>query len=658
MSSLFKKKKIASLAVSALLMTTGQSFAGAVEDQEFVSQPMLEFERGVELSEAAVVDLLSSLEPRAIEIASTRLGPVWVENSALIRLPISRAAVGSFKLMNASGLVVGIMLDAYGQEITEEIYEAELDEATRKAGPIHPTLAAAMQAAKPDEKLPVLVWFKVPDRRPAAERPDPNADLGMIEADAMLAAIEAGQTAKLEGATRTLRDRVGEMGVGAALESIEGFPILVGELSTLEIEALAGLADIIDISLNELCEPNGDLQRRVVKADIVNARGIRGTAVKTAVVEVGGRANPSHPYLTLAHQNTTYSYLNYHADAVAGIINSGHPEVQGIAINAPIWLGGGSSSSHLMNRTSAARAWGARVFNNSWGNVGSSSVPNAQCRFFDALALDYWRTIVFSAGNHGADPPRNPANLYNGIVVGASFDKHTLSTSDDVMAAFSAWRDPSSANGDRELPQVVAPGERIKSLRDQAPWLWTPGLNGTSLSAPAVSAVASLLIDRRTILSVWPEVIRAVLMATAITNIEGNTRLSDKDGAGQIRADLADDVVRGARGDIGGVGYTCSAPQLAVVGNMSLQANKRVRVSMSWATDPDYGHYTTRPGADLDLQIVAPNGQVVATSSSWDNTFEIVDFTPAASGTYAIRVHKYRCSFNPGYLGWAWWQAP
>ncbi len=54
------------------------------------------------------------------------------------------------------------------------------------------------------------------------------------------------------------------------------------------------------------------------------------------------------------------------------------------------------------------------------------------------------------------------------------------------------------------------------------------------------------------------------------------------------------------------------------------------------------------------MQIIGPGGNVVAGSYSWDNTYEIVDFVAPTTGTYRLRVTKYRCNYTPKWLGWAW----
>ena len=78
---------------------------------------------------------------------------------------------------------------------------------------------------------------------------------------------------------------------------------------------------------------------------------------------------------------------------------------------------------------------------------------------------------------------------------------------------------------------------------------------------------------------------------------------------------------------------------------------------ISWTTDPSFFDYTNRPSADIDLQVVDPNGVVVASSASWDNASEIVEFDSWLGGTYTVRAVNYRCD-KPTFLGWAWDTSP
>ena len=67
------------------------------------------------------------------------------------------------------------------------------------------------------------------------------------------------------------------------------------------------------------------------------------------------------------------------------------------------------------------------------------------------------------------------------------------------------------------------------------------------------------------------------------------------------------------------------------------------RIAISWTTDPAFADYTTRPSADIDLQVVDSLGRVVATSASFDNTTEIVEFDSWTAGTYTVRAINFRC---------------
>jgi hypothetical protein len=69
-------------------------------------------------------------------------------------------------------------------------------------------------------------------------------------------------------------------------------------------------------------------------------------------------------------------------------------------------------------------------------------------------------------------------------------------------------------------------------------------------------------------------------------------------------------------------------------------------VALSWSTDPDDSSYPGRPHADLDLLLHrVSNNQLVASSASADNTYELVDFTASAAGEYALR-YSLTCPVN------------
>lgn len=224
-----------------------------------------------------------------------------------------------------------------------------------------------------------------------------------------------------------------------------------------------------------------------------------------------------------------------------------------------------------------------------------------------------------------------------------------------MISSFSSGLGPISTNGDRIKPEVAAPGQNITSTTNSSPWIGGIG-SGTSYASPMVAGEAALLINRNSSLSYWPEAVKAIIMTTAVHNITGDARLSTLDGAGGVAADRADDIAHGVGGSWGAQNYGCDASTPLDVATITLNANQRTRATIAWDNNPDYSDYVNRPSADLDLQVVDPSGIVVAGSYSFDNTYEIVDFTPSISGTYKLRVNKFRCDLTPKWLGWAWRQ--
>jgi len=75
-------------------------------------------------------------------------------------------------------------------------------------------------------------------------------------------------------------------------------------------------------------------------------------------------------------------------------------------------------------------------------------------------------------------------------------------------------------------------------------------------------------------------------------------------------------------------------------------------VALVWDSNPA-SNYTTDPlNADLDLNVVGPITS--EWSSSWDNSYETVDFAAPVSGNYQIKVRNYRFSGTGEYVAVAW----
>jgi hypothetical protein len=442
-------------------------------------------------------------------------------------------------------------------------------------------------------------------------------------------------------------------------------PAVALDLGPDDIREVSGWPEVAHVYLDAIAEPEMEVARSSIQASIVQRRGRSGTGQRIAMVEVGGRV-AANPWLEV-HQDETFACQTDHTTGVAGLINSAHPTVHGVAPGARLWVGGSCAglTSELQDRSEAAADWGARAINVSWGTfIGLT--PGAHDRFFDDMVLNRHVVVVKSAGNRagscaGDGYLTSPALAYNLITVGGYDDRNTNTWTDDIMDECSSYVNPVSTYDDREKPEIVAPSMNINStvkLETSATGVGNIG-SGTSWSAGLVTGGVALLMQRAPGLQFWPEAVKAILMATAVHNVEGAREVSDRDGAGGISLDRADDVARRIRGDWNGVAYECSAssPGPTVDVPMSLVAGRRTRAVIAWNSDPAYDSYDVQPSADLDLAVLDGSDTVVAHSATLDNTFELVDFVPQASGSYTLRVTAERCDMSPRYLGWAWWRA-
>ncbi|HMO13650.1 MAG TPA: S8 family peptidase [Pirellulaceae bacterium] len=609
-----------------------------------------------------IAPILKAAEALALSFAEQelKLGKSEIVSRSMVLLP-SEQPIFAFKILDELGMVHDIVLDGQGRSQTREALFDKEDLIYGKSGRIHPSLQDRLSFSRDnDEEIPVLIWIRVPNEVPLPTLPSPDDAYDEKTAEKLQRDFAGVAMIRNKAYADSVLEKLIDDGADAVLA--EDAPMIATALTKDQIFDLAADKDVLEIYLDSINEQQSNVARRVVGADIVNNRGITGNGIRVAVIERYGRVNLNNPYLNVAQQQMTYTSLHWHAASVAGVIASRHSTHRGIAPFVQLYVGGSHAGwdSELQQSMTWARTWGARVINNSWGYDDTSRVPNAMARYLDNLVFTHRMTVVNSAGNRGAQTVpnvTNPATAYNIITVGSFDDRNTLLTADDVMSTFSSYLNPTSTSGDRIKPEVVAPGTAIINLTNASPWLHG-GVNGTSFSAPAVSGIAALIMQRAPSLQQWPEVVKAIIMATALQNLEGAARLSTRDGAGGVQAHLADDVTRGVNGGWGGTNYNTNAAFTTNLRTISLVAGKRTRVVIAWNNNPNYASYASRPSADVDLQILGPNGQVVIGSYSFDNTYEIVDFVPSVTGNYTIRARKHRMDMTPGYLGYAWYRVP
>ncbi|HSB12109.1 MAG TPA: S8 family serine peptidase [Blastocatellia bacterium] len=441
-------------------------------------------------------------------------------------------------------------------------------------------------------------------------------------------------------------------------------PIVVAEIPNAMLEELAQLPQVGRIFDNPAGIPALAVSIPTIKAQRVWNAGFTGANVKVAVVELpfqGSSAVSGNPNLIAASfYDPNSTTPGAHAVGVAGVICSTEPVYKGVSHGVmPGNLLSGNATTVFADEANRATSWaagqGANVINQSYGDQSPTGQLNDFSKYDDYIVSNYFPTIAVSAGNN---PPSlvvaNPAIAYNVIGVGEFATGGTPDWVNDFMAPTSAFINPQSAHGDREKPDVAAPGGVISLSETFDPISgWLKSWSGTSFAAPHVSGTAILLMSKKPSLKIYPETIKAIVMASAIHNIEGNSRLSDKDGAGGIQAKAAYDIVANGWHSASFVSNGCA--DLSNAPALFATAGQLVRVVISWLVPID-ANLTNYTFADADLSVSSPNHSQTWTSTSFDNNFEIVEFTAPQTGVYSVQACYKAGQSNPIQLmGYAYY---
>ncbi len=368
-------------------------------------------------------------------VASKQLGfnSVQVVAVSAAVSPISLTPFWACKVVDANGELHEVVFDKDGTLFDDKL-AAELVLSRFEGGNIHPDLASAAALATDQELIPIIIWCRV-EELPMAPRINPEGKLDeLLMAKAVPMPLAFDQLPQIVRVTEKLEQFAADIRVA------DDAPMVFATVPKSRIEEIAGMAETQDVYLNGFSEPMLNIARQVSRAHTVNSRGVDGRGIKVGVIEVGGKVSTQNPFLSGVVQYEPNSCLANHAALVAGVVGGRHSIHRGIAPGSSLFVGGScsGSESELQLATTAARNWGARVVNNSWGYLSPSRVPNAMARYLDSQSWQYSQTIVQAAGNTGRywQNVINPAQFYNGIAVGAFDDRGTVTVNDDAMADF------------------------------------------------------------------------------------------------------------------------------------------------------------------------------------------------------------------------------
>jgi len=614
---------------------------------------------------------LSAEDQKLLEVAAKRRGldasRLQLLKNTTVELPLTGRHVETAKVLNTTnGQVFPVSIDEQGQEVEFSTLKAEEQRAYRaRYGKFDPKLHKKVQDVRGDQKIKIAFWLNTEDLE-AQDPRDGRTDLSREEVDALLARrmdqVKAATSRATEGLTRAL-ERAGHVVDRRA----EGAPVVFATLPAGLVKQFSERADVevAYLAQDEEYKDHMNVAGPSIKADKLWDLGITGTGARIAIVE-DSRVDFNNSCLSANNLGTRVPNdpnVDDHATACAGIAASTHNKFRGIAPGAGIY------SSNIVNYADFAKisaamdaaAQNADVSNYSWGLdacVQDGSV-NVWGRHADYIVRYIWDTVTASAGNNGHCTQKGYVNSvgsgFNTIAVGNYDDSGTVSSTDNVMWPTSSWEDPLSPHGDREKPEVAAPGANIKTT------VMSPNFacdmaeigSGTSFSAPAVAGLAADLMQVHSSLRVFPESLKALILAGATDNVEGAPGLSEKDGAGGVNALTSyTSTINNRYTWLSVVPSSFDANRDITINLGWVNAGQRVKVALVWDSTPTSDYLTDPLKADLDLYVLGPNQ--FQGSASFDNSYEVVDFTATATGNFQIKVKNFRFDGFNEYVGVAW----
>ncbi|MBL7008936.1 MAG: S8 family serine peptidase [Planctomycetes bacterium] len=516
--------------------------------------------------------------------------------------------------------------------------EFELEEAVR--GKISPELAERIGQAAAGSPLHVVFWLErpgSPDFRGILK--DAEA-AGMSGEDARRATRDVAEDYH-RPLNQAFADWVGSQG-HEVTQVCGPWPVVYALVPAGRIAALAA-----DERVDEayFCfptwEPELDNAQGTMRTPIVWDGGLTaaGSPVKVMVNDPGhvSQSNPNLPPIIRIYGNGGTAS---HATACAGNIGFNHPTYKGAAYGIPqIYSADGSGDTGAPLAWNAAISTGVSFGNCSWWNGSKGSIVYLD-RFFDYTLRNYAMMMFKSTGNQGTTSTpytTTPGNGYNSTNSGSYNDGNNTNWAGDAMASYSSYWDPVEGH---EKPELASPGDDVDTAGTSTIYY---GFGGTSSASPLTCGVATLMASRDPSLMTQPETVKAVLMASAWHNIEGDDVLSEKDGAGGVHALAADAVVK--RGNF--VNGTLTAADFSNPNNaydVRFLAGKgsETRVCALWFSNANSSYSTDVLDMDVDLVILDPAGNSVASSANTKNGFEILKFTPTTSGWHTARLVKQR----------------
>jgi hypothetical protein len=286
---------------------------------------------------------------------------------------------------------------------------------------------------------------------------------------------------------------------------------------------------------------------------------------------------------------------------------------------------GGNPRIHIVTRSQSSS------FNAEYGT---------EDRDWDNFTYDTGVLVTKSAGNNGDTAHGGTGTIGS---PGKGLNILTVGNYDDATNSIwvtSSFADPTNTRNRK--PEISAPGTNIDAGGITA--------TGTSQATPHVAGLLADEMQARPWLQLRPHLAKAHAIAAATDAISGGADLVGEGGLDYLSGHT---LYREFAWSGGNDYFDTAADNDWAPGNgiidvfVPFTAGQNVRVVLSWLTRGTYTYdhrADAHPiGTDLDLVVSSGSNSFswVVSSSSWDNPYEIVNFTAPVTGTYRIAIHRY-----------------
>lgn len=404
-----------------------------------------------------------------------------------------------------------------------------------------------------------------------------------------------------------------------------------------------------------------------------------------------GRADKTHDDLGERIIYNDSSVVKEHSTHVAGtILGNGtiNPLYKGMAPNARMvsyewWYESLEEFSTEYNNS--LNYFNSSISQNSWGVFPSEGVNEENCEGFLGSYLAYsslmddivrgsygkYMVIVWSAGNERLTLADYCGSIgYSYDTIGAySSGKNIITVGavnkDKSMSSYSSW---GPTNDGRIKPDIVAPGTGIISTIPTNTYV---SKQGTSMSAPIVSGIIALMIEKlrdkyleyssTSELQVLPSTIKAILLHTA--EDLGSPGPDFEYGYGLVNGTAAIDLI--ANSSSGQQGFLereyYEGDSLIFETDIFIINKSEFKATLVWDDYPGEPEASKVLVNDFDLSIISPNNTVyypwVLNNSNYSqpaktgidriNNIEQVLVTDPENGTWKIRVNATNITQSP-----------